>query len=90
MFKGVKMPTVLTSREANEDFSRVGRAAENGPVIITDRGRPTRALLTYDAYRKLLGVRASVLDALAMPDSDAVDFEIPPRSKVLPRDIDLE
>ena len=34
--------TVLTSREANQDFSRAKRAAKNGPVIITERASRRR------------------------------------------------
>lgn len=33
--------TTLTSRELNHDVSNAKKAARNGPVIITDRGRPS-------------------------------------------------
>jgi hypothetical protein len=32
--------TTLTSREFNQDASRAKKAAQQGPVFITDRGRP--------------------------------------------------
>ena len=35
------MTTRLSSREFNQDTSGAKKAAENGPVFITDRGRPT-------------------------------------------------
>ena len=35
----------MTSREANQDFSRAKREAKSGPVIITERGRPASVLL---------------------------------------------
>ena len=37
------MPTtVLSSREFNQDTGRAKRAADSGPVFITDRGHATR------------------------------------------------
>ena len=36
--------TKLSSREFNQDTSRAKRAAERGPVFITDRGRPISCL----------------------------------------------
>ena len=38
--------TTLSSRELNQDIGRAKRAARNGPVIITDRGRPVHVLLS--------------------------------------------
>ena len=45
--------TQITSREFNQDTSRAKKAAEAGPVYITDRGRPAHVLLTFDAYEQL-------------------------------------
>ncbi len=68
----------LTSREFNQDASRAKRAALKGPVFITDRGRPAHVLLSIEDYRKLVGDKVSLLDAIAQPDGDEIDFE-PPR-----------
>lgn len=38
--------TSVTSREFNQDVSKAKRAATEGPVFITDRGRPAHVLLT--------------------------------------------
>lgn len=38
--------TTLSSREFNQDTSRAKKAADAGPVIITDRGRPAHVLLS--------------------------------------------
>ena len=73
--------TTLSSRAFNQDASMARNAAKDGPVIITDRGRPARVLLTVDDYKKLTGERTNMADLLAMPDAaGAVDFErtIPP------------
>lgn len=59
------MATHLTSRQFNQDASAAKKAAERGPVFITDRGRPAHVLLSFDAYEDLLGVR--VVDRLAEP-----------------------
>jgi prevent-host-death family protein len=81
--------TTLTSREANQDFSRAKRAAQSGPVIVTERGKPALVLLKYEDYQRLLTKPQSILEALAMPGMEDVEFEIPPRSKDLPRETDL-
>ena len=38
----------LSSREFNQDVSRAKRAANEGPVIITDRGTPAYVLMRHD------------------------------------------
>src|SRR5690242_9495325 len=47
--------TTLSSREFNQDTSRAKKAAERGPVFITDRGRPAHVLLSIEEYQKLAG-----------------------------------
>ncbi len=79
----------MTSREANQDFSRAKREAKKGPVIITERGRPANVLLTYDEYQRLTGKPKSLLDLLAMRGQEEVEFELSPRQKAAPREIDL-
>lgn len=69
--------TTLSSREFNQDASRAKRAARNGPVFITDRGRPAHVLLTIEDYQRLAGGGATIVDLLAM-DEEA-ELEIPPR-----------
>lgn len=72
--------TTLTSREFNQDTSRAKKAADVGPVFITDRGRPAHVLLSIDHYRRLAGSGQSIADALAMDDD--VEFD-PPRSSIV-------
>ena len=57
----------LTSREFNQDTGRAKKAAHDGPVYITDRGRPSHVLLTFSDYERLAGNRASIIDQLADP-----------------------
>lgn len=73
------MPTTLSSREFNQDAGRAKRAAKEGPVFITDRGRPAHVLLTIEEYRRLAGGRGNIADLLAMPGVEDIEFEIPRR-----------
>jgi hypothetical protein len=80
--------TTLSSREFNHDTGRAKQAAKNGPVFITDRGRPAYVLLTITDYQKLTGQQASVIDLLAMADAELIEFEAP-RAESLFRPADL-
>lgn len=71
------MTTLMSSREFNQDASGANKAAESGPVYITDRGRPAHVLLTFDAYEELVGPQR-VLDLLAEPNGVAdIEFVAP-------------
>lgn len=80
--------TSLSSRELNQDVGRAKKAANKGPVVITDRGRPSHVLMTYDEFERLTGKRRNLVDALSMPGLSAVDFDLP-RAEITPRKVDL-
>ena len=67
--------TTFSSREFNQDASGAKKAARNGPVFITDRGRPAHVLLSIDDYRRLAGSPVSIIDMLASPGVEAIEFE---------------
>ena len=67
----------ITARVFNQDASGAKRAANDGPVIITERGKPSHVLMTFADYNRLKGSEMSVLEALADPGAD-FDWE-PPR-----------
>lgn len=67
--------TTLSSRELNQDVTRAKKAAQNGPVIITDRGKPAHVLLSIEEYQRLTGQRRNIADSLAMPDAADIEFE---------------
>ena len=67
--------TILSSQEFNQGASEAKRAAANGPVFITDRGRPAHVLMTFSEYQRLTGQRRNIADALAMPGSADIEFE---------------
>jgi prevent-host-death family protein len=81
--------TTLTSREFNQDTSRAKKAASQGPVFITDRGRPAHVLMTIEEYRKLAGNKMSIADALAMPGGEDIEFD-PPKADIKLRIPDFE
>ena len=80
--------TTINSRTFNQDASGAKRAAQDGPVFITDRGKPAHVLLTIEAYRRLTGPQKSILDLLADPGAADVSFE-PGRLRDLTRPVDL-
>lgn len=80
--------TTLSSIEFKQDVTRARRAADDGPVVITDSGKPAHVLLSYADYLRLTGQRRSIADAIAMPEFDDIDFE-PPRAEIGPRSADL-
>lgn len=80
--------TTLSSREFNQDASGAKKAARNGPVFITDRGRPAHVLLTIEEYRELAGKQGSIVDLLAMADAADIEFE-PVRASIHSQAADL-
>jgi prevent-host-death family protein len=79
--------TIFSGRDFNQYSSEARRAANNGPVIITDRGRPAHVLMSIELYHRLLGSQENIADLLAMPGE--VDFELAPPSRELARPADL-
>jgi len=67
--------TTLTSREFNQDHGRAKKAAQKGPVFITDRGTPAFVLLSIEEYRRLAGDKRRIADALAMRGLADIELE---------------
>ncbi|AJD53133.1 prevent-host-death family protein [Thalassospira xiamenensis M-5 = DSM 17429] len=80
--------TTITSRDFNQDTSGAKKASRNGPVMITDRGKPSHVLLSIEDYQKLTGQLPSVVDLLAMPAAGDIEFE-PPRMQPITRPVDF-
>ena len=68
---------VMTSREFNQDSSGAKKAAANGPVFITDRGKPSHVLLTIEEYKKLSDTRMSIAERFYSPGADEIEFDPP-------------
>jgi prevent-host-death family protein len=80
--------TTLSSREFNQGVSEAKQAANNGPVFITDRGRPAHVLMSFEDYQRLTKQRRNIADALAMPGIADIAFE-PPRVTIETRPADF-
>ncbi len=76
--------TTLSSREFNQDTSRAKKAASNGPVFITDRGKPAHVLLSIAEYQRITGGRVGIADALAMPGPVDIELDMPRRIERAP------
>lgn len=83
------MTKIMTSREFNQDVSGAKRSADEGPIIITDRGEPAYVLMTYAEYARLANNGKSILELLAMPDGDDIEFD-PPKIGKIYRDVDFD
>ena len=69
--------STFSSREFNQDVSKIKKAASQGPVFITDRGHPAHVLLSIEDYLKLTQTKETIVDLLAMPGSSDLEFEAP-------------
>jgi hypothetical protein len=70
---------VLTSREFNQDVARAKRATKEGPVVITDRGKPAYVLMQHETFRRLSSKNGpGIRTLLSHPESENVTFD-PPR-----------
>lgn len=81
--------TTMNSRTFNQDVSAAKRAAREGPVIITDRGKPAHVLMSIEAYRALAGRQDSIVDLLSDPSVADIPFE-PDRLGPLTRAVDID
>ena len=83
------MTKTITSREFNHDTSGAKRATQNGPVFITERGRPAHVLLTMDDYTRLSGRLPSLADTLGIKDGDDIEFD-PPKLNFISKPADFD
>ena len=81
----------FTSREFNQDTARAKRQAANGPVFITDRGKPALVLLTHADYEKLKPPQDGLtwLQSLYDPLVAEIELELPTHKIEPPRPLDL-
>jgi hypothetical protein len=67
----------ISAREFNQDRGQAKKLALEGPVVITDHGRPSHVLLSYPTYKKILGHRGNIAEQLAMDEAANIAFEAP-------------
>lgn len=78
----------MTSREFNQDTARAKREAKNGPVFVTDRGKPTHVLLSVEEFERMKGPRKSIAELFYTPGADEVELPLPERTIEPVREID--
>jgi prevent-host-death family protein len=70
--------TRMSSRKFNQDTGSAKKAARRGPVYVTDRGRVSHVLLSFEDYERLSQNRASIVELLAGPSGvEDVEFDAP-------------
>ena len=89
-FRELALEGFLVSKrgEGNVISGKAKRQAKAGPVIVTDRGKPSHVLLSFDEYRNLTEGHRSLVDMIAMKDGGEIDFEAP-RSRELGKAADF-
>ena len=88
--------THVSSREFNQASSRIKKLADNGPVFITDRGKPTHVLMSMSDYQEKAKTAASssarmtLAQALCSKEAADIALDLPDRSDGnMEREIDL-
>lgn len=71
------MATTISSLSFNHDAGWAKSAAQQGPVFITDLGKPTHVLLSIQHYHHLIAERQTLADLLAMPGSESIELPLP-------------
>jgi prevent-host-death family protein len=83
--------TTISSEEFDQNPSRAKRAANDGPVFITDCGRPAHVLLSIKEYQQITNKGKSIVELLAMPEMTEIDidFEFPRMGDEFPKPADF-
>lgn len=81
--------TTITDRKFAQDMRAAKKAASNGPVVITDRGRPSHVLLSYEEYERLRRDEPTIVDLLGMPEAEDIEFD-PPKLNLSLKPVDFD
>lgn len=65
----------FSSRDLNREPGRIKRAAVDGTVIITERGKPIIAAMPFAEYERLKGAPTNILDALDMDEVGDIEVD---------------
>ena len=66
----------ISSRKFNQSVNDAKKLSQTGPLLITEDGRPSHVLLTYENYQRVSGVKENVVDLLSFPGSEDIDLPI--------------
>jgi hypothetical protein len=87
------MGRVISSREFIRNPGETRRAAEQGPVVVTDGGEPAfvlRKYETYQRYQRLSGEGAGSIVDMLRQDAGDFDFDPPRLDDGFARPADLD
>ena len=79
----------FSSRQFNQDISGAKKAAKDGPVFITDRGKPSHVLITIADYHELTNSTTNMIELLAMDDACTAELDAP-KIQIVPKPVDLD
>lgn len=79
----------MTSRAFNQDTGSAKRAAEDGPLFVTDRGRTSHVLLSIAEYERLVREGPNIVDLIGMTDGADIEFDPEPIRGPLSKEVDL-
>lgn len=65
-----------TSREFNQDVAGAKRAAEQGPVIVSSRGRPSHVLVSWSEWERRTRGKDRLVDLLTYPGLEELDLDV--------------
>lgn len=88
----------ISAREFHQDTAGAARAARKSPVIVTNRGRPSLVLLSFDEYSNLASSKPkkrakekNLVELLRMPEgTPAFDFDFEELRSISPREVDFD
>ncbi len=80
--------STISGREFNQAVSEAKKAANLGPVYITDRGKPSHVLMSIAHYQRLAGGQPNISQLLSMPSLEDMAFD-PPKLSDLAQAADL-
>lgn len=69
--------TTFSSRTFNQHINEAKKAAAKGPVIITDRGKPSHVLLNIKDYQRITGNLPKISDLLSLPGVEEIELNLP-------------
>jgi len=70
--------TIIPCTALTRDIGKTKKAAQAGPVILTERDQSAYVLINIEQYKEIIGNAQSILDLLNMPGTEDIDFT-PPR-----------
>jgi hypothetical protein len=80
----------FSSRQFNQHVGAAKKAALAGPVVITDRGKPTHVLLSVEDYKGPLTEPHTVQEVFASLNAGDCELDIPTVLTDKPYPVDLD